>query len=539
MSELSAPPDQGQMVRELMAALINQGRFADAAEVLDSLAGALPDDPQLKVYESYVHLKLGRNEQAIQCVSQALALGSGDPLTLLVLGAASQNLGAHPDAAQALLAAHRALPQHLEAACLLLEAAVAAYGIDEARPIYDEVSGRLPGTAVATAWASLLFDAGRYAEMPDGFVAKPVGTVAAWLKGRGEAPAWVGEREIIPSLTPPVYGEPKPTDAVVQVPGYLPYAATVRDATIFSKSTVIVTPDVNLLSDTMADERFGRFMAFNHDRRVVRNSERCLFDARAAGLMELDAAVMLSGWTTDYYGHWVPEYLCRLSYLENHPRFADLPIVVDAGMPVQHLEYLRLLVPNPVVELPREHALRCRELLVGGPSTFFPTHVVPNHQVPNDYMGGLPVGGFRYLQERVAAKLPPTGKGGRRLYLGRKSRNWRRVVNEDEIGEALAAEGFEILFPETMSFEDQVRMYQEASVVVAPGGSAVLNAIFARPDFRFVILSQRNLFNWSTYYGLMRELGYEMTMLCGEQNNDEKHSDFEIPVSQVLQAVAG
>ena len=82
---------------------------------------------------------------------------------------------------------------------------------------------------------------------------------------------------------------------------------------------------------------------------------------------------MLSGWSSEHFGHWVPEYLCRLIYMVDHPRFAELPIIVDAGMPPQHLEYLRLVAPNPLVEIPLGGSLRCGELIVASPSTFFPT----------------------------------------------------------------------------------------------------------------------------------------------------------------------
>jgi capsular polysaccharide biosynthesis protein len=107
-------------------------------------------------------------------------------------------------------------------------------------------------------------------------------------------------------------------------------------------------------------------------------------------------------------------------------------------------------------------------------------------------------------------------------------------VNEDEISEALAARGFEILFPEDMSFEEQVRMYQAAKVVVAPNGSSLLNAIFAPKDLTLIILSQRGLFNQGTYYGLMRELGYDLTFLCGDEETDQKHANYSVPLPRLI-----
>lgn len=540
MNEASAPPqDDGQNARELFSALIQQGRFAESAELFDSFGPALPLDPQLKVLEAFVRFRVGQNELAAQCGADAVALGASDPLALLVRGAALRNLGRNDEAANALLAAHRAMPSHLEAATMLVETAAAAHGIDAARAIYDEVAGRLPHRAVAAAWGRVLLSAGRTGELPASLRAATITSVPAWLAARGEAPEWVGEREMIPIQTPALFGSGAQPGPLTHVPGYVSYAASLRDATIFGKSSVVLTADGALLNDTMADERFGRFLLFPHDPRVVaRRGDEVVFDAAAEDTLTMDVAVMLSGWSSEHFGHWVPEYLCRLSYLEKHPRFAGAPIVVDSGMPPQHLEYLRLLVSNPIVELAAGQALRCGELLVGSPSTFFPTHVAADHTIPQESMGGLSLPGFRHLQQRVQERLPPLSAGGRKLFLSRRTRSWRRLVNEDEVGEMLEAMGFETVFAEDISLEAQVRMYQSAEIVVAPNGSALLNAIFAPRGAKIIVLGQRELFNANTYYGFMRELGYDPIYVSGEGQRPEKHADFSVPLTQLAEAIA-
>ena len=51
-------------------------------------------------------------------------------------------------------------------------------------------------------------------------------------------------------------------------------------------------------------------------------------------------------------------------------------------MPPQHLEFLRMLASNPIVQIPLGGALRCGELIVASPTIFFPTHMTPDHKVP-------------------------------------------------------------------------------------------------------------------------------------------------------------
>ncbi len=152
---------------------------------------------------------------------------------------------------------------------------------------------------------------------------------------------------------PPIFGEPAVARFCASVPGYVIYATTLRDATIFAGSSIILTADGAALNDTLADERFGRFVQIPHEKAVVgRNDERLMLDVSQYEVAEISAGVMLSGAASGHFGHWVPEYLCRLAYLERHPRFSALPIVVDSGMPAQHLEFLSLLTPNEIILIP-------------------------------------------------------------------------------------------------------------------------------------------------------------------------------------------
>jgi capsular polysaccharide biosynthesis protein len=538
MADLESSAHDEQMAVDDLKLLLAEGRVLDALERLKTLRPAFPRSAELATLDGRANLRFGRSAQAMESALEALRLGSEDPENLLVLGKALRIRGRHEESAELLRAAHEALPDRPDAALLLIEETAAAHGFEQAAMIAERVVGTHPDHDLAIGWARLLFAQDPEAEAPAGAVSAPVMSLLEWAAQIGFRPEYIGDRERIPIETPPVYGEADTPRFKGGVPGYFTYAATLRDATIFSKSSIVLMSDGVALNDTIADPRFGGFLDLFQDQAVLaRRGQRLLLDLGREAAIELDAGVMMSGWTTDHFGHWVPEYLCRLSYLTQHPRFQELPIIVDSGMPPQHLEYLRLLVSNPIVELPAEARLRCGELVVASPSTFFPTHLTAGHQVPPEHQGGLPLGGFRYLQSRVQARLPPSGSRTRKLFLSRKNRTWRRILNEDALCEALAARGFEIMLPEDMTIEEQVRMFQEAAVVVAPGGSSLINAVFGSTAIKLVILSQRGLFNWGTYYGLMRELGYEVTFVCGDEENDQKHADYSIPLPRLIQAL--
>jgi len=94
----------------------------------------------------------------------------------------------------------------------------------------------------------------------------------------------------------------------------------------------------------------------------------------------------------------------------------------------------------------------------------------------------------------------------RRLYLSRAGVRLRRTDNEDEIAAALAARGFETVRPETLGHADQVRLFGEAETIVATGGAALTNLLFAPPGGTVVETSPREI-QFPFFIGLALQMG--------------------------------
>jgi len=73
------------------------------------------------------------------------------------------------------------------------------------------------------------------------------------------------------------------------------------------------------------------------------------------------------------------------------------------------------------------------------------------------------------------------GEEGRRLYISRNDAVLRRVTNEAEIVAMLDRYGFEPVESGRMLFEEQVRLFASAGIIVAPHGAGLANLMFCRP----------------------------------------------------------
>lgn len=89
--------------------------------------------------------------------------------------------------------------------------------------------------------------------------------------------------------------------------------------------------------------------------------------------------------------------------------------------------------------------------------------------------------------------------GCRPIYFSRTKFKARPVFGEAELESQLRENGWEIVFPETMSVEDQIRIARKSNVYCGVIGSAMHNLIFSRPSTKVIYLerepSQKSTYN--------------------------------------------
>ncbi len=159
-----------EALQQPIADLVNQRRLLDARELCELGRQRFPRDPWLATMQAYLCLVCGDSEDASAAASEALSLGSEDPLAWLVLGVTHRNGGRHEEAAEALMTAHLGLPDRIDAATMLVEEATLAHGFQRGKQVYEEVFERLPDHSLTMGWAKTLWAAGLYDDMPAGVV---------------------------------------------------------------------------------------------------------------------------------------------------------------------------------------------------------------------------------------------------------------------------------------------------------------------------------------------------------------------------------
>jgi capsular polysaccharide biosynthesis protein len=136
-----------------------------------------------------------------------------------------------------------------------------------------------------------------------------------------------------------------------------------------------------------------------------------------------------------------------------------------------------------------------------------PPAVHPDDQSP---------GALRWIGQRISESIPVLeSETPQRIYVSRRKPSARVISNEQEFVAELERMGFRICLLEEMPFEDQVRLFRNAELVVAPHGAGLTNLIFSKPGTRVVEIHARR-HERRCYWTLCEELGHGYRFYLGE-----------------------
>ena len=267
------------------------------------------------------------------------------------------------------------------------------------------------------------------------------------------------------------------------------FGCLLSDVVVSARSGLLLAGD-RALMDVQDDELSRRPHDLSVDPLIVAADADGLLLLEPAdrdALPRVPEAVWLGGVHSVAFGHWIIEFLPKVFALMERPGFGEAPLLVDARMPDQHLEAVRLFAGsgNPIIVLGDHESVRVERLWVASALSYLPVGPMPA-STERRIRIGLDDVGFRRLMDRNAPTLDAIDTSGapRRLYLPRRPGQHRRLVNADAIATQLGEAGFVAVDFEGLSFAEQLRLVRGAEWIIGASGSALLTAIFGRPGLR-------------------------------------------------------
>jgi hypothetical protein len=250
------------------------------------------------------------------------------------------------------------------------------------------------------------------------------------------------------------------------------------------------------------------------------------------GIPQLDTACSLvSTWSSGYY-HWIVDCLARLEGVEYYQQQTGRkpPLIIDANPPRWKIESLRLLGYEPDDFIPWNGSrIKVKRL------------VVPSFRRESEIISPS---ACRWLRQRMLSNLPDIGSEklsfSSRIYISRSKKTGRNVINEEQVLEALAPFGFVAYTLENMSFSDQVRLFSQAEIVVAPHGAGLVNIIFAPQNL--IVIDLFGSYNNPSFFVIAEGLGFHYGCLGPvgdkERNQSEKFNGTIVDIPKLRTLVA-
>ena len=208
--------------------------------------------------------------------------------------------------------------------------------------------------------------------------------------------------------------------------------------------------------------------------------------------LQIDEAFTLLGPHLGAFGDFMMQYLPRYLWADMSGELPHVPVLSSSRLPQTIRDAIRLVVPGDVeiIEVDPLQPVHLGRLWCGSNITYAPAREVMDerystlHSYPSPELI-VPV--VSELNRRVAPHVV-RDTGPENVFLARQPWRWGQLVNAPEIEAVADEQGFTVVYPDELTFVEQVNLVANAKRVLAPEGSALFLCYFASPGTRLLIL---------------------------------------------------
>jgi capsular polysaccharide biosynthesis protein len=221
-----------------------------------------------------------------------------------------------------------------------------------------------------------------------------------------------------------------------------------------------------------------------------------------------------------YWWHWLVDCLPRIQLLEKAYPGQRVVLLMPEEMGESFKDSLTSALPPKfeVMYLPAKTWVKVDRMLL-------PSYLSGRAN------GHMPMECYEYIRKRVFSKfgLSATNNSTERIYVSRAQAAHRRIVNEEELICFLSRYGFRTVAPETLSFQQQVRLFHGAEVIVSAHGSNWGNILFSG-KIKLLVLYPDRVPN-THIFTMAKALCQQHYFIAGNETSED--ADFDVELAQV------
>lgn len=237
---------------------------------------------------------------------------------------------------------------------------------------------------------------------------------------------------------------------------------------------------------------------------------------------KIDEGYVFSGlWWKNYY-HFLMDSCLRFVDLQQQGAFSQNTTLLFHSQPNRWQQsYLTLLgLDDNKSVLTDQSPVSVNKLLVASPRRH---RFVVSTQAVSEFR-------LRMFDRLGMDDTAPT----RKIFVSRRGAKFRRILNEAEVENCLEEHGFEILASESLSVEDQIRLFSQAETIVAPHGAGLTNMIYSKKP-KIIELFPADRWNIGYFLALTNSIGgTHIPIICAPENDAD---DFNVNIEDLRAAL--
>jgi capsular polysaccharide biosynthesis protein len=219
--------------------------------------------------------------------------------------------------------------------------------------------------------------------------------------------------------------------------------------------------------------------------RILARNDPCLADNGSKSRVDLERGILCVTAGMFVYGHWLLDILPRIWFAKVLQATEDAPIVLPIDTPRYAMKIINLIFGDINVKTydRTKQYVFVREAFI--PSLLHTEYRF--HSTMNEFRN--------FCMKAVG--IGTTSKVFRNIYVDRRLTresvtSQRNMINEREVHKIVEELGYERVFPEDLSWPEQLALFSEAISVVGPSGSGLHNTLFMARGTHFASIRWMN-----------------------------------------------
>ncbi len=320
----------------------------------------------------------------------------------------------------------------------------------------------------------------------------------------------------------------------------IPYIAMLENTRFISGSRFLISEDNTLISDEYAEfwqvpDWSGRFLYSE----ISQDGKVALIVRRGNPYVLSNGMHLMHEYASNYF-HALVELIPRLIIMESAGIDVSVPLLLQEELH-ENITFAISIFKNPdrkIVLLKNNSLFECEKLVFSSDVSSV-QDVYKRARLPTETR--IDVNTLYFVRETVIARILPShscDEGSRALIYVKRGTRARGIKNESEIESALRPLGFACISVEMLSFEQQVHLFNNASIIVAPTGASLTNMLWCKEGTKVCVLAAEHVAMPLEIWHQLGDIAGCDTSICLGQHGDADqnptiHSSYSIEIDRL------